>query len=101
MTTRSSTLVIAMVEDITAKKVAEEAVRISDERLRLAQRAARIGTFERNVRTGLIVWSSEMEAIYGLGPGEFGGTYDAFQNLLHPDDRTGFRMLVDSGSRTG
>ena len=101
MTTRSSTLVIAMVEDITAKKVAEEAVRISDERLRLAQRAARIGTFERNVRTGLIVWSPEMEAIYGLGPGEFGGTYDAFQNLLHPDDRTGFRMLVDSGSRTG
>lgn len=101
LTTHSSPLVIAMVEDITAKKVAEEAVRISDERLRLAQRAARIGTFERNVRTGLIVWSPEMEAIYGLGPGEFGGTYDAFQNLLHPDDRTGFRMLVDSGSRTG
>src|SRR5215470_11979891 len=52
-----SPLVIAMVEDITAKKVADEALRASEERLRLAQQAARIGTFERDIRTGVNTWT--------------------------------------------
>jgi PAS domain S-box-containing protein len=61
-----SPLVIAMVEDITAKMVAEEAVLASEGWLRLAQQAARIGSFERNVRTGVVTWTSEMELLYGL-----------------------------------
>ena len=84
---RPTPLVIAMVEDITDKRTAEEAVRASEERLRLAQQAARIGTFERNVRTGVVTWTPELESMYGLPPGGFGGTKTAFQNLIHPDDR--------------
>src|SRR4029077_11736698 len=44
---RPSPLVIAMVEEITDKKTAEDGLRASEERLRLAQQAARIGAFER------------------------------------------------------
>jgi PAS domain S-box-containing protein len=85
---RPSPLVVAMVEDITDKKTAEETVRVSEERLRLAQQAARIGTFERNVRTGVLTWTPEMESMYGLPTGSFGQTRAAFENLIHPDDRT-------------
>jgi len=47
-----------MVEEITDKKTAEKAVRASEERLRLAQHVAPIGSFERHVRTGVVTWST-------------------------------------------
>jgi integral membrane sensor domain MASE1 len=72
-----------------AARESAEAVRASEERLRLAQQAARIGSFERNVRTGVVTWTPEMELLYGLPPGGFGGTTAAFENLVHPDDRAG------------
>jgi PAS domain S-box-containing protein len=98
---RPSPLVVAMVEDITDKRTAEEIVRASEERLRLAQQAARIGTFERNVRTGVVTWTPEMESMYGLPPGGFGQTQTAFENLIHPDDRAGVMELVDCALKTG
>ena len=82
-----SRLVLAMVEDITGKKTAEEALRGSEERLLMTKQAAGTGTFERNLRTGVLTWSREMEAMYGLPPGSFAGTKDAFHNLIHPQDR--------------
>ena len=96
-----SPLVIAMVEDITAKKMADEALRASEERLRLAQQAARIGTFERDIRTGVNTWTPELESMYGLSPGSFGGTQTAFENLVHRDDRAGVVELVDGALKTG
>src|ERR1700757_3690889 len=87
--------------DITERKLAEEALRASEERLRLAQQAARVGTFDWNIRTGVDTWTPELEAMYGLPPGGFGGTQTVFENLVHPDDRAGVIELVDGSLKTG
>ena len=87
--------------DITERKLAEEALRTSEERLRLAQQAARIGTFEWNLRTGVNTWTPELEAIYGLPPGGFDGTQSAFENLVHPDDRAAVIKLAAESLKTG
>jgi len=81
--------------------VAQAALRASEERLRLAQSAARIGTSEWNIRTGVNTWTPELEALYGLPLGGFGGTQTAFENLVHPDDRAGVIELVDAAMKTG
>ena len=96
-----SPLVVAIVEDITHEKTAEEKVRASEERLRLAQQAARIGTFETDVRTGVVTWTPEMELIYGLPQGGFAKTRTAFQDLIHPDDRQSVDELIESASKSG
>ena len=88
--------------DITERKLAEEALRVSEERLRLAQQAAGIGAFERNVRTGVVTWSTDLEPMYGLQPGTFDGTTTAFfQNSIHPDDQTRVMDLVERALKTG
>ena len=86
---------------LEARLEAEQVVRASEERLRLAQQAAGIGTFERNVQTGVVTWTPEMESMYGLPPGDFGQTHTAFENLIHPDDRARVMELVDSALKTG
>ena len=87
--------------DITERKLAEQALRASEERLRLAQQAASIGTFEWNIQTGVNTWTPELEELYGLPPGGFGGTQTAFENLVHPDDRAGVIQLNLWALRTG
>jgi PAS domain S-box-containing protein len=98
---RPSPLVIAIVEEITDKKTAEEALRASEERLRLAQQIAHIGSFEWNIQTGVNTWTPELEAMYGLQPGSFTGTQTAFENLVHADDRATVINLVDRALKTG
>jgi len=93
--------VIGMVADITDLKAAEEALRASEGRLRLAQQAARIGTFERDVRTGRVTWTAEMESIYGLPPGGFDGTTNPFfEKLIHPADLPKVMDLSETAFKT-
>jgi two-component system CheB/CheR fusion protein len=55
-------------------------------RLNLAQKAARIGFFEWIIPTDENAWSEELEALYGLPPGGFGGSYEGWRRCVHPED---------------
>ena len=41
------------------------------ERLELAQKAGKIGTFEWNIQSDELTWTAELEALYGRAPGSF------------------------------
>ncbi|HMJ89354.1 MAG TPA: PAS domain-containing protein, partial [Candidatus Acidoferrum sp.] len=71
-----------------ARRFADEALRESEQRLKLALEAGRMGAWQRDLRTGNLTWSPIMEEIYGLRHGQFGGSFDEFLALVHPDDRT-------------
>jgi PAS domain S-box-containing protein len=79
----------------------QEQLRNSEERLRLAQQAARMGTFEWNLETGVNTWNSELEALYGLPAGGFERKQEAFERLLHPEDRTNVQELIRQALKTG
>nr|WP_244423129.1 HWE histidine kinase domain-containing protein [Bradyrhizobium sp. ORS 375] len=57
------------------------------EQLKLAAKYGRLGTFVWDGRSGTSRWSDEIEELYGLKPGTFPGTYDAWLALVHPDDQ--------------
>jgi PAS domain S-box-containing protein len=69
-------------------------LRASEERLRLAQEVAHIGSFEWNIQTGVNTWTPELEIMHGLPVGGFTGTHEAWQNLVHPDDRADAMKLI-------
>lgn len=56
------------------------------ERLELAQKAGNIGTFEWFIKDNLIIWTPELEALYGLPPGGFEGKYENWASRVHPAD---------------
>jgi PAS domain S-box-containing protein len=66
---------------------AEEALRASEERLRFALEAGKLGTWEWDIRSNELQWSPTLQRLHGLAPGSFSGTIDAFLHDMHPDDR--------------
>jgi PAS domain S-box-containing protein len=63
-----------------------EQLRESQERLQLLQQATGVGIFEWDIQSGRVIWSEEAEERFGLRPGEFAGTLEAWEQLVHPDD---------------
>jgi PAS domain S-box-containing protein len=61
-------------------------VRESEEQLRLAVEAGKMGTWEWNIATNQVKWSPALEAIHGLAPGTFACTFAAYQQDIHPED---------------
>ncbi len=82
-----NTGVIAVSRDITDRKRTEQALRDSEQRLRLAQRAAKIGTWEWNVKTGEVSWSEGIWDILGLDRSTEEPSIKSWEDLIHPDDR--------------
>ena len=73
---------------------AEEALRESEERLRVAKDAARLGIHDYDIASGTIRWDERVHEIWGVEPGE-PISYDVFMSGLHPDDRAPTQASVD------
>ena len=57
------------------------------ELLKEAQRIARIGSWERDLRTNYLWWSDECYRLFGFQPQSLQPTYGLFIQQVHPDDR--------------
>lgn len=84
---------LIIMRDITELKQMEIQLRSSEERYYLAQQAANLGSWDLNIKTNSLHWSEQIEPIFGFEKGQFKGTYEAFMECVHPDDR---KMVIGS-----
>jgi PAS domain S-box-containing protein len=78
-----------------------EALRAAEERTRFALESAAIGIWDMDFRTGVLRWSAILERHYGVPPGTFEGTFEAFIKRVHPDDREALLEVVAKARKSG
>lgn len=78
---------VSMMQDITARKQAEEALRASEANLAAAQEIAHVGSWEWDLTTGTIRFSDELYRIFGEDPAHFTPTLDGFLEVVHHADK--------------
>jgi PAS domain S-box-containing protein len=86
-TERVPRFIMALSEDITQRKRAEEALRRSEGYLAEAQKLTHTGSWAWNVRTGVLFWSREIFSIYDFEYQGTGPTWPQFLERVHPEDR--------------
>jgi len=79
--------VTAQLSSLIQRKRTEDALRRRELQLAQAQRVARIGSWEWHIARNEVVWSKQLFRIFGQDEDRFGATYEAFMEIVHPDDR--------------
>lgn len=94
MTVGDRDYMVAVARDISERKLSEQALRLSEERLSKAQLMAHVGNWEWDLITNQLYWSDEVYRIYGVDPATFIPTFDAVGKAMHTDDREAFANAV-------
>jgi PAS domain S-box-containing protein len=91
-------LYVRQAADIIERHKAEDALRNSEERLRLAQLKTGIGIFDWDLRTGKLTCTPELEVLFGLEPGSV-KCYADYRDRVHPDDISTIEAERDAAVR--
>ena len=82
------TWVSAAIRDVSERRENEEKHNRLSERLFIATNTSGIGIWEYDLVNNVLEWDDVMFQISGVAKDSFSGAYGAWQNGLHPDDRT-------------
>ena len=89
---------VAVFDVIDERKLMEDALHQSEERMRLAADSTGLGTFDFDPRTGRLIWSDVSKSYFGLPPDA--EVDDAtFRKGIHPDDRDRVQRIVEEAMR--
>src|SRR5882672_9064624 len=94
-TERVPRFIMALSEDITQRKRAEEKLRRSEADLLDAQRMSRTGSLKIDISSGTVTGSPQVFRIFGVMPGEDTSTPEFWLGRTHPDDQKRVRELFD------
>ena len=87
--------------DATERKMMQEALRASEERLRIALHAARMGTWHWDLRTNGDTLDENLRELFGLRPDQSPTTIEEFYTVLHPEDRPKVEAAFERTRREG
>jgi PAS domain S-box-containing protein len=88
-------------EEILERRRVEEALRETEKRSQHAEEIAHLGSWELDLVKDRLIWSDEVYRIFGLQPQEFGASYEAFLEAVHPEDRAAVDDAYSSSVRDG
>jgi len=76
-----------MINDVTERVLADQRIQKLNERITLANRAARIGIWDWDLINDRLEWDDNMYILYNKSNGQFPLTVTSWLEQMHPDDR--------------
>jgi PAS domain S-box-containing protein len=86
---------VAIFDDVAERVKTQEALRESEERLKMAQRIAHVGSWEYYVKEDRAIWSEELFRIFGLKPQRYGPNTNDYVARIHPQDREAINKTME------
>jgi PAS domain S-box-containing protein len=90
-----SLTLVGVATDITERKARERQLEQNRERLSVALEVADAGVWEWDPETDEVVWHESTEQLFGLEPGTFEGTGDAFTDFVPDEQMAAFQEQLD------
>ena len=87
---------LAVIIDITERRQAEEALRVSEDRYALAVRGSRDGLWDWDIQNETLYWSPRLKELLGYADDELDIDFDTFASLMHPDDREHTNSAIEA-----
>ena len=79
------TKLVGVIQDITQQYETEEGLKVLNERIGVALRAAKMGVWDFFPNENILHWDENLYGLYGIKKEDFSGAYDAWSSSLHPD----------------
>ena len=89
-----SGIIAALFLNIARRRRAEVALRSSQAQLQGSQEIAHLGSWERDISSGALIWSDEVYRIYGENRESFQPNLAPMLGRIHPEDRERIRLLT-------
>ena len=86
-------------KDITERKEIEQALSLTLERLQIAVKAGKAGTWDHDLLTGKVDWDDEMLALYGVSATDLPGGVQRWYDLMHPDDLEAIAAIYEEAQQ--
>lgn len=87
---------LGTIQDVTERKRIEDELRLTKERYDFATSVGKVGTWDWNPTTGVLVWSAETFRLMGFEPDAVVPSYELYLGLVHPEDRAMLAAAVDA-----
>ncbi len=88
-------LVVGLVSDISERLKAEETLRLSEERFRLAMLGSNDGLWDWDLSGGQVFYAQRWKRMLGFEDHEIGDQIEEFCDRVHPDDRGLFDQKLE------
>jgi PAS domain S-box-containing protein len=85
---------LSILRDVTVRRIAEQELLESTQRLEATQALAQVGSWEWDLGSDLHVTSEQLRRMIGGGSASAQPTYEEFMDFIHPDDRASFMEVV-------
>ncbi|MFW6435022.1 MAG: PAS domain-containing protein, partial [Halovenus sp.] len=101
LTDADEVYLVSTVRSSTKTDESERDERLSERRLEVALTGTNTGVWEWDMETDVVYWSESMERLFGLEPGTFEGTFEAFGERVHPEDLPAVQQAIETTVEDG